>query len=159
MQPAINNPGPNTALAIAAGIVATFLAGLVMYPLVTIVFENYFEMDFSGGRALITRNDLILFFTILLWVLIAAITGGLVSAVISRGKEYHHAWIMTAILTGILLLLVLADLDSFDPISAIFFVAVVAMMAAGYHIGTKAGIRIKKRKAVSNNSSSPPGNQ
>ena len=57
-------------LSIMAGIFCPFLVGLILYPVVRVVFEKYFHLFDTGGK----NDDVIVSVTLQLWVLFSSVS-------------------------------------------------------------------------------------
>ena len=133
----------NSTLAILGGMTVTFLTGLVLYPLMQIVAENFWKFDLFGEKKGITVNDIIFIGILLIWIFVSALAGGFSCSLICRIAEYSHAFI----LTGVCLMLLLFTINKSERTSDLLaeFIGLV-VVCTGFLTGTKIGVRKKKRR-------------
>jgi hypothetical protein len=75
-------------LPVMAALATTILAGLILYPLVSIVFDYFFHLYlFTKPPADRWKDDLIIWITIALWFFIASGVGGFVCSYLTTKKE------------------------------------------------------------------------
>jgi hypothetical protein len=142
--------------AIAGGSVATFLIGLILSPMVSIVFDKYFHIFETGGK----YDDMIVAITLILWVLIASISGGITSTLLAKDTEWLYAFLSMVVVISVLVIISKGAI--FGDLNTVLIVA-FAMMPLGFLFGKLIGSFIKnKRKAkiqksISNTPSSQTG--
>ena len=133
----------NSILAIIGGAAASFLTGLILYPLMQLVADHFFEFDLFGEKKGLSANDIIFWGAILTWLFVAALAGGFACSMICRAFEKSHAFI----LSGILLLLQLFTIGGPETSSDLWTsLLVLAVGCLGFLSGTKIGIMKKKRR-------------
>jgi hypothetical protein len=133
-------------LALLGGIAAIFVTGLILYPIVKVIFDNYFEIYFGDPPPGTSKKRLIISITTLLWLVISAMCGGLVTSLISPRKEYQCIWILMGILITIFLLIAAPnDFRQRDLPLAVLF---TLLTTAGALWGGYFGIRYKKNKRL-----------
>lgn len=136
---------PNSLIAVISGAAATLLFALITYPLMEAAASPFFELNFGVKDPGITTNDIIFLLIITCWFTLAALAGGLVTAIICRAYPYRH--------TGILILLTLVFFgfifaDSSRDGEMIYILLMVLCTIGGFLAGTKIGKQIAmKRKA------------
>jgi hypothetical protein len=132
----------NSILAILGGVAAIFLAGLILYPLMQIISEKFWDFDLFGEKKGITVNDIIFAGSLMIWLFVATMAGGFACSLICRSNEYTHAIILTGICLAFLLLSLIGS-EGRPDLLARFISLVIA--CTGFLSGTKIGIMKKKR--------------
>jgi hypothetical protein len=146
----------NTLLAIGAGIAATLLMALLLWPAVWLIFERYFEINFEDEPGSFTKTDFILYITIFLWLLIAAFAGAFVCTLINRSNEYLYAWVLSGI--TLIFTLYAGFSDSHFSSTDILLISILLIAACiGFLTGTKIGKSVKQKRKAINTRTSPPG--
>jgi hypothetical protein len=125
------------------GVVCTLLAGLILFPLVSIIFDSFFHLYFfSKPPADKWKDDIILGATVVVWFLIASTSGGFVCSLISDTKEDF------SILLFLVFSFILAFLFSEGKIFADKMLLLpVLPYITGACLGGMLAIKHKKRKA------------
>ncbi len=132
-------------LPVSAALAATILDGLVLYPVVYLIFDNFFHLYlFTKPPADEWKNDLIIGIAVVFWFLIASGTGGFVCALLSEKKE-NFSVLLFLISSFIIALLFTkgAIIREFDEIMLLLFLSFIGGAVSGNILG----IRHKKRKA------------
>jgi hypothetical protein len=131
-------------LPVLASLATTIITGLLLYPLVYIVFDNFFHLYlFTKPPADSWKDDLIIGIAVVLWIFIASFAGGFVSSLLSKKKEDYS--ILLFITSSLIILLILtkgAALTEFDWMMLLLIIA----YAGGAILGNLFGIRNKKKK-------------
>jgi hypothetical protein len=132
-------------LPVLAELATTVIAGLILYPLVNIVFNNFFHLYlFTDPPADRWKDDLIIGITVFLWIFIASLGGGFACSILSEKKEDFS--ILLFITSSFIIFLILtkgAFLKDFDWM----FLLLIIAFAGGAILGNFSGIRYKKKKA------------
>lgn len=137
MDPAIRN-----ILSVIAGIAALFICGLVLYPLVQIIFDKYFQVYLGPSQPKDAyEKDLVVLATVILWVLVSSTTGGFVCSLIAITNE----WLFISICIALLLLTFLI-LSRGQIIYSIESMISMLMIPAGFIIGRGIAMAIKARR-------------
>lgn len=139
-------------LPLAAALAVTLLAGLVLYPLVSLVFDKFFHLYlFSKPPPGKWKDDLIINITLLCWLFLAAGAGGFTGAWLTESREDFFVFLYIVLLFALGTLLtggrIILD---FDP----FLLLLVAALAGGAITGTYAALK-RKQKKLSNTAASP----
>lgn len=137
----------NSLLAIIGGAAATFLAGLILFPLMQLVTDEFFEFDLSGEKKGISADDIIFWGALLIWLFVAALAGGFACSMICRSFEKSHAFILTGILLLLLLFTIGGPSTSSDLLMMLFTLIAGCL---GFLYGTRIGVMKKKRKMNKN---------
>jgi hypothetical protein len=133
----------------------TIIAGLLLYPLVSIIFDNFFHLYlFSKPPADSWKDDLIIEITTVLWIFIASFAGGFVGSLLSEKKEDFSTLLF--IISSFVIFLILTKWAVFKDFDWLFLLLIIAY-ASGAILGNFSGIRYKKKKAkLKDIASSPP---
>ena len=137
--------GMNNVLAVLAGVIATVATGAILYPLEQLAADEFFELNFSVEDKGPTFNDIMFMSSIAIWFGLASIGGGLVSSLLSRAYEYIHTYILTGIMSLVLLSILIGDGHT-KTWDWIIYLIVVLLSFAGFVTGTRWGIRIKNKR-------------
>ena len=134
------------ALSALVGVATTILAGLLLLPIVMVVFDNFFQLYiFSDPPADAWKNDLIIWATLVIWFFIASAMGGFVSTLLSEKKEDFT--IMLFIIFSFILTIIITWGGIIENIEKSFFVLILSFIG-GACIGCFLGVRYKKKKAA-----------
>jgi hypothetical protein len=129
---------------VASGLAATFLAGLILFPLVYVIFNNFFELYiFTTPPPDAWKNDLIIAITLILWIFFSSFAGGFFCSLVSEGKEDFHIFLL--VLTVFIIGLIAshgAIVEEWD-INLLF---AYGSLLSGYILGGFVGLRYKKKK-------------
>jgi len=135
------NPVLRNTLSVFSGLIAVFLCGLILWPVVQIIFDKFFRGYFGSEDAWVNR--LIIVITVMIWVLVSSITGGIVCTLVAVLKEW-----MCVIISVIIIFLALTIISKGE----IFYrpetesVLSMLMIPLGFGIGLLIGIKIKVRR-------------
>ena len=133
----------NSILAILGGVAAIFLAGLVLYPLMQIISEKFWDFDLFGEKKGATVNDIIFAGSLMIWLFVATLAGGFICSLICRSSEYIHAIILTGIFLAFLVLSLIGSEGRPDLLARLISLVIAC---AGFFSGTKIGVLLKKRR-------------
>jgi hypothetical protein len=133
----------NSFLAIVGGAATTFLTGLILFPVVQLIADEFWEFDLFGEKKGMSANDIIFYGSMLLWIFLAAIAGGIICSLICKSYEYTHAIILTGIFLALLLFSIIGSEERPDLL--IKFITLI-VVGAGFLSGTRIGIMKKKRR-------------
>ncbi len=139
-------------LPLLGALATTILAGLILYPLVSLVFDQFFHLYlFSKPPADQWKNDLVIGAAVVAWFFIACGLGGYVCSLLTDTKEDF------AILLYVVLFLVIATVVTRGEIVRDwnpFILVLLAAIIGGACTGNLIAIRMKRRK-LRNNPPSP----
>jgi hypothetical protein len=126
------------------GLAATFIAGLILFPFVFLVFDIFFELHiFSEPPPGAWVNDLIIFISLVLWFLLASIAGGAVCTIAAKQKEDFAVFLLIVITFTISYLVSNGEIVN----GAIWeMIAFFSSFTIGYITGGFIGIWYKKRR-------------
>ncbi|MBL0335196.1 MAG: hypothetical protein IPP73_07735 [Chitinophagaceae bacterium] len=138
---------PNSLIAIIGGAAATLIAALITFPLMQATAEPYFELNFGVKDPGMSANDIIFLLIVTLWLALAALAGGLVTALICRSFHYRHA--------GVLIFLSLIFYgyifsDSPRKGELIYIFLMLLCTTGGFLAGTSIGKRISLKRKTKN---------
>ncbi|MEI9944511.1 MAG: hypothetical protein WDN26_09875 [Chitinophagaceae bacterium] len=135
-------------LAVIAGVIAAVGAGAILYPLVKIIFDEFFHLYlFSTPPSDVWKDDLIILFTMIIWLFIASAAGGFICTLISIDREQVYALISS--LVCLTILYVIPQLRVFEPTDWQAWVLLITIPLGnsfGSWLGSK--FKRKRRKAV-----------
>ena len=141
--------------AVLSGAITTIAVGAILYPVVMVVFDNFFELNFDNSANGITINSLIITGTALLWAFISTLAGGFVIAYISIKKEYQKIAIILTIGLFFLAVYSLEESSLRDlPIMLLSMIFLIAGALTGCALGIK--YKTRKERRLSANSNSQP---
>jgi len=146
-------------LPIIAALASTFVCGLLLFPLVSLVFNSFFHLYlFSSPPPDAWKDDMVIWVTLFLWLLISTTAGGFVCTRLAETKE-DFAILLTIIISFLIGLLVSKGeilKGSIAEIAPVFIAFI-----GGFSFGGILGIRYKKKKEqkiiLEDNPSSLPG--
>lgn len=144
-------------LPVLAAVATTALAGLILYPLVRLVFDHFFHLYlFTTPPPDSWKDDLVILVTCIMWILIATFTGGFVCSFLSEKKEDFSIFLF--IVLSFLIAMIVSGgilLKDFDLLALVPIGAYIA----GAYTGSFFGIKYKNRRAsFKDNPPSPPDN-
>src|SRR5258706_9000146 len=122
------NPTLKTILAISGGLLSAIIAALLLWPVVQLMFDKYFEFDSS-------RSDNILKVTFYLWVFIPTLAGGFVCSLIADRKVLKHILVLTLLTITIMIIIYREEVLMIEPKEEL----IVIMFPLGYFLGGKIG--------------------
>ena len=126
-------------LSVMAGSVFPFLTGLILVPIVKIILNKYLYV--FGPKN--STHDLIVSLTMISWVFIASVSGGLSGTLIARKNEWLYTlFSMTIVFTALILM---SGGAIFENITTDSLLAVL-MIPLGFLVGIIIGNSIKRRK-------------
>lgn len=132
-------------LPVLAALATTIIAGLLLYPLVRIVFDSFFHLYlFEKPPADSWKDDLIIGIAAVLWIFIASFAGGFVCSWLSEKKEDFS--ILLFITFSFIIFLILTKGAAFKEFDWGMLLLILAY-AGGAILGNFSGIRYKKKKA------------
>lgn len=134
---------PNSVLAVICGAAATVLAFFLSYPLIEWTAGPFFELNFGVQDPGLTTNDVIFLLIITGWMSLAALIGGIVSALICQAYPYRHAWALV-FLSLIFYAYILADSPRRGEMY--YIVLMLVCTTGGFLLGSKFGTTIKMRR-------------
>ncbi len=134
---------PNSVLAVICGASATVLAFFLSYPLIELTAGPFFELNFGVQDPGLSTNDIIFLLIITGWMALAALIGGLVSALICQTYPYRHAWALV-FLSLIFYGYVFADSPRKGEM--FYIVLMLVFTTGGFLSGAKFGTMIKMRR-------------
>ena len=143
MDPVLRNT-----LSVFLGLVAVFLCGLILYPLVQLLFDKYFQIYLGPSRPKDAfEKNLIILITIMIWVLLSSIAGGLVCSLMATKNEWIYMSICAIIM--IMIFAILSKGDVFKNIESILSLFMIPIgFAGGRLIGGKIKTRRQRRKTL-----------
>ena len=154
MDPVLRNT-----LSVIFGVVAVFLCGLVLYPLVQLLFDKYFQIYLGPSRPKDAfEKNLVILITVMIWVMLSSITGGLVCAIIATKNEWTLISICALII--ILIFTILSNGDIFQNIESILSMLMIPFgFISGRMIGMKLKARITRKKSLEMEFENPSDNR
>ena len=142
------------------GMVAMLIAGLILFPLVFLIFDTFFELYvFSESPPDAWINNLTIGITIILWFLISSMAGGVTCTIIAQRKEDFTVFLLIVITFTISYLISQGEILNGKLWET---VAVFISFITGYITGGFIGVRYKLKKSknvfhgTTNNFSSQP---
>jgi hypothetical protein len=131
-------------LSVIAGAGAAFIMALILYPIVRIIFDNFFHL-FSGSDAPknLWVDDLIVQLNFMLWFFISSASGGFVSAILSPFKEW--IFVTASMIIVIVVITIITDASVFIDGADAWFI--MMMIPAGFFTGLWVEKKWKARKA------------
>ncbi len=133
-------------MAVFSGVLSTIATGAILWPLVYLVFDAFFELHFGDPPPGQWKNDLIINATLILWLFIACFTGGFVCARIAQKKEFLHAGVLVGI--GIIVLFSLLAREGMNRHDILPVSATTISSSVGFLAGCRLAIRYKRKKAA-----------
>jgi Na+-transporting methylmalonyl-CoA/oxaloacetate decarboxylase beta subunit len=131
---------------VAAAFMATFAIGLLLSPLVYLMFSNFFELNLFGNPSPdAARNKLIIQITLMLWLFISSLAGGYICSLLAETKE----WL--AILLFFALIFLISVFISMGLVVTEFqdsFWVFISSFITGAGIGAFIAIKRKKKEAA-----------
>jgi hypothetical protein len=132
-------------LPIIAALASTFICGLILFPLVKIIFDSFFHLYlFSTPPPDAWKDDIVIWIAALLWILIATTTGGFVCSILSISKEDFA--ILIAIIISFIIGVVISKGEILNG-RASEIAPVFLSFIAGFSLGGFLGVRYKRKKA------------
>jgi len=125
-----------------AGLFATFVAGLILFPAVYLIFDNFFEMNWGTSTPESRINNIIVLISCGLWFFIASIAGGAFCVQHIEGKEDFAIFLL------IISSFFIAWLKFGNEILTTDAIPAYAIFIAGYMLGGWYGSRRKKKKSA-----------
>ena len=127
---------------VVAGIAATFVAGLVLFPVMYLVFDTFFELYvFTKRPPGAWINDMIVMITGGLWFLTASMAGGFMCLQFIDEKEDFAIFLL------IVSSFIIGSVVSKGQLFALEAIPVIFIFIVGYILGGWLGIRYKKKKS------------
>jgi len=145
-------------LAVVAGIICTFLTGLILYPIVSIIFDKYFHL-FGYPEGNEQRDSLIILFTLIFWLFISSLSGGAICTLIAVTRKWRPIIFCMSITIFVLIILTRRDIFSNLLLESFLLILIIPLgFITGYWLGKKikakrAGNRNAKTIAQDNSSS------
>jgi hypothetical protein len=131
-------------LPLLAALASTIVAGLILLPVVNIVFDRFFHLYlFIEPPADRWKDDLIIWITIFFWFFIASGAGGFVCTLLSETKEDFS--ILLFLVISFIITTILSSGMIITDFEAIFLVPFFSFIG-GTCTGGFLGVRYKKRK-------------
>ena len=138
------NPVLRKTLSVFSGLIAAFLCGLLLWPLVQFMFDKFIDIYFvSPKQKDAWLNNLIVLLTAMIWLLLCSITGGIVCTLIALIKEWM--FVVISIIIVVLVLTIISKGEIFYK-PEIESVVLMLMIPMGFGIGFLIGRKIKKRR-------------
>lgn len=126
------------------GLAVTFIAGLILFPFVYLVFDIFFELYiFSEPPPGAWKNDLIIFISLVLWFLLASVAGGAVCTIVAKQKEDFVVFLLIVITFTISYLVSNGEIVNGTLWKVITF---FSSFIFGYITGGFIGVWYKKKK-------------
>ena len=138
------NPVLRNTLSVFLGLIGAFLCGLILWPLVQIIFDKFFRGYFGSPRwedAWVNR--LIIIITAMVWLLFSSITGGIVCSLIAVTKEW--VFVIISVIIVLLVLTIISKGEIFYRPETESLLSIL-MIPMGFGIGLLIGIKIKARR-------------
>ena len=139
MTPLNNKPGLINLFSVLAGSIIPFITGLIFYPIVRIIFDKYFHL-FSEYNS---KDDLIITITLILWVLLSAIVGGIVTTFIAKSHEWLYSFL--SFLVVLVVFIIISKGEIFDNPTTVS-ILVILMLPIGFLFGNIIATLIKRKK-------------
>lgn len=132
---------------VAAAFLTALLAGLLLFPVVYIVFDNFFHLYlFTSPPEDAWKDDLIITVTIILWLFISSAAGGFVCRNYSQENPALNVLLFVILLYIALFLFTKGDIIKEDV--TVILIPVLSILAGGY-TGLYLHYRFKKKKEIS----------
>ncbi len=106
-------------VAIIAGAISAFLTSLILWPIVKVIFENFFHL-FGEVSENAWKDDLIVSITIMLWFFISSLVGGVICTLFDANKGWGVLIISMALIILILIILTKGDIFPNPLLESIF---------------------------------------
>jgi len=129
------NPILKMILAVLGGLISAIAAALLLWPVVQLVFDKFFEFGSS-------RSDIILRLSFYLWVLIPTLVGGFVCSLIAARKELNHVLVLTLLTIAIMIVIFREDIVTIEPRDTL----IILMFPLGYFTGGRIGMTYKRKR-------------
>lgn len=137
-------PKQNAIWAVVAGAAVTVIAGLLLFPILYLVFNSFFELHmFSEPPPNAWINDAVIMVTYFLWLLAASMAGGWACGFISKRKEYANTlFLVEAVVVALIVIYFRAENAQSDLLAML---GTTAVCAIGFFAGAALAVRRKKR--------------
>jgi len=148
----------NPLSAVFSGVLSAGLAALILYPIVSVLFDKYFHfMGYPEGHE--QRDGLIIAFTLALWFFISSMVGGMICTLIAKNNEWLYVFINMIVVVLILIIISEGAISVQPNLGGIL---ILLMIPFGNMAGKLLGSMIKRKRTkkkedgspISNNSSS-----
>src|SRR5437762_13136536 len=84
------------------GLAVTFVAGIILFPLVYVIFDKFFELYlFSSPPPDAWKNNLIIAITLILWMFFSSFAGGFLCSFLAEEKEDFDIFLLILIVFSI----------------------------------------------------------
>ena len=131
------NPTVRTLLAILAGIITTFLSGLILFPVLKwIIIKNLHIFEKSS-----TVNNVAIFVAVFLWIAISSFLGGLTTAFAAPGRNIFYSLITGVISFVFVLCFAFYQQDSFSLLGVLPALEVIIFSLIGGIVQRKIALR------------------
>jgi len=129
-------------LPVLAGLGAIIVAGTVFFPVVYVVFDNFFHL-FDTSSLHKTRDAVILITTLVAWGLFSSFAGAFACSLVAKKEEQFH--ILVLMVASFLIGLIASGGQLISGVPEMIF-SILGTFLAGFISGGILGVRYKTRK-------------
>lgn len=143
-------------LPVLAALAITVLTGLVLFPVVNVIFDSFFHLYlFSKPPENSWKDDLIIWITLFFWIFISSGAGGIVCSLLSKDKEDFS--ILLFLVLSFLIGLVFSKGEILTDFEVAMFIPFISFIAGAFTGGIWGTRYKKKKKKLKDIAPFPPG--